>query len=94
MFKNILIPISSEFYPKHVLNFSVFLATKFKCKINLIYIIEEKTLNQTDKQSNGFRTYYDKNDTQKDIIGKQKLTQKKMSFRPNRSPDLEGTRRR
>ncbi len=74
MFKNILIPISSEFYPKHVLNFSVFLATKFKCKINLVYIIEEKTLDQIDKQSNGFRTYYDKNDTKQDIIGKQKLT--------------------
>jgi hypothetical protein len=74
MFKNILIPISSEFYPKHVLNFSVFLATRFKCKINLVYIIEEKTLDQIDKQSNGFRTYFDKNDTKKDIIGKQKLT--------------------
>jgi hypothetical protein len=74
MFKNILIPISSEFYPKHVLNFSVFLANKFKCKINLVYIIEEKTLYQTDKLSDGFRTYYDKNDTERDIIGKKKLT--------------------
>ena len=80
MFKNILIPISSEFYPKHVLNFSVFLATKFKCKINLVYIIEEKTLDQTDKQSNGFRTYYDKNDTKQDIIGKQKLTADNIIF--------------
>jgi len=80
MFKNILIPISSEFYPKHVLNFSVFLATKFKCKINVIYIIEEKMLDQTDKQSDGFRTYYDKNDTKKDIIGKQKLTADNIIF--------------
>ena len=80
MFKNILIPISSEFYPKHVLNFSVFLATKFKSKISLIYIIEEKTLDQTDKLSNGFRTFYDKNDTMKDIIGKKKLTADNIVF--------------
>ena len=80
MFKNILIPISSEFYPKHVLNFSVFLATKFKSKINLVYIIEEKTLEQTDKLSNGFRTFYDKNDTKKDIIGKQKQTADNIIF--------------
>jgi hypothetical protein len=80
MFENILIPISSEFYPKHVLNFSVFLATKFKSKINLVYIIEEKTLKQTDKLSNGFRTFYDKNDTKKDIIGKQKQTADNIIF--------------
>ena len=80
MFKNILIPISSEFYPKHALNFSVFLATKFKCKIDLIYIIEEKTLDQTDKLSNGFRTFYDKNDTKKDIIGKKRQTADNIIF--------------
>ena len=40
MFKNILIPISSEFYTKDVLKRSIFLAEKFKSIINLIYIIE------------------------------------------------------
>jgi len=44
MFKNILIPISSEFYSKEVLERSVLLAEKFKSSINLIYIIEEKML--------------------------------------------------
>lgn len=68
MFKNILIPVSSEFYRKEVLERSVFLAEKFKSKINLIYIIEEKTLNQTDKLSDAYRTHYDIKKTKKEII--------------------------
>jgi K+-sensing histidine kinase KdpD len=73
MFKNILIPISSEFYNEEVLERSVFLAEKFKSKINIVYIIEEKTLNQTDKLSDTFRTDYDIKKTQREIIREQVL---------------------
>jgi hypothetical protein len=72
MFKNILVPISSEYYSKGVIERSAFLAEKFKSKINLIYIIEEKVLNQTDKLSNGYRTPDDIEETKKDIIREQK----------------------
>ena len=72
MFKNILIPVSSEYYTKKILERGVFLAEKFKSTANLIYIIEEKTLDQTDKLSDSFRTHYEIEDTKKEIIGKQK----------------------
>jgi len=73
MFKNILIPISSEFYNKEVLERSAFLAEKFKSKINIIYIIEEKTLIQTDKLSDAYRTDYDIKKTKREIIREQML---------------------
>jgi len=73
MFKNVLIPISSEFYNKQVLQRGVFLAEKYKSTINLIYIIEEKTLNQTDRLSNSYRTLYEIAETKNEIVRKQKL---------------------
>ena len=80
MFKNILIPVSSEFYSKKILERAAFLAKKFKSHIKIIYIIEEKTLNQTDKQSDAFRTHYEMEDTKKQIIGKQKLAADNIIF--------------
>ena len=72
MFKNILIPVSSEFYSKKVFERGFFLAKKFKSSVSLIYIIEAKTLDQTDKLSDAFRTHHDIEYTKKDIIEKQK----------------------
>jgi len=80
MFENILIPISSEFYSKEVLKRSIFLAKNFNSKINLIYIIEEKTLNQTDKQSDSYRTPYEITETKNEIRQKQKQTADKIVF--------------
>ena len=68
MFKNILIPISSEFYQKEVLQTGAFLAEKFDSAITLVYIIEEKTLNQTDKRSDVYRTTHERAETKKEII--------------------------
>ncbi len=73
MFKNILIPVSSEFYSKNILKRSAFLAEKFKSNLTLVYIIEEKTLNQTDKLSNIYLTSQEIAETKKEIISKQKL---------------------
>ena len=73
MFENILVPVSSEFYSKKILERSVFLAEKFKSTIDLVFIIEEKTLLQTDKISDSFRTHYNKLETSNDIIRKSRL---------------------
>ncbi len=80
MFKNILIPISSEYYSKEVLERSVFLAEKFKSTINLIYIIEVKTLNQTDKESDSYRTPYEIAETKNEIRNKQKQAADQIVF--------------
>ena len=70
MFKNILIPISSEFYQKEIFQTGAFLAEKFDSTIKLIYIIEEKTLDQTEKRLDSYRTDFDKVETKKEIIRK------------------------
>ena len=70
MFKNILIPISSEYYKKDVFRTGAFLASKFDSSIDLVYIIEEKTLNQTDKFSNAYRTPQEIVKTKKEIVRK------------------------
>jgi nucleotide-binding universal stress UspA family protein len=74
MFKNILIPISSEYYSKEALKKGANLAKHFESKVNIIYIIEEKTLNQTDKKSNIFRTQVEKKETKEIIIKSQMQT--------------------
>jgi len=70
MFKNILIPISSEYYKKEVFKTGAFLAEKFGSSINLVYIIEEKTLCQTDKLSDVYRTTHEIVETKKEIVRK------------------------
>jgi len=80
MFNNVLIPISSEYYGKQVLTRGEFLANKFNSKIDLVYIIEEKTLNQTDKISDTYRTPFEKEETKREIIRKQKLAADNIVF--------------
>jgi len=80
MFKNILIPISSEFYSKEVLERGLHLAEKFNASIDLLYIIEEKTLNQAYRLSNTYRTHYDRRETKKEIIREQTLAADKIIF--------------
>lgn len=71
MFKKILVPVSSEFYSKDVLKRCIFLAEKFESTVHLVYIIEEKTLYQTNKKSDAHRTHYDRMETEHDIMNKQ-----------------------
>lgn len=71
MFKKILVPVSSEFYSKDVLKRCIFLAERYKSTVSLVYIIEEKTLNQTKKRSDAHRTYHEIIETERDIMNKQ-----------------------
>ncbi|UCH72142.1 MAG: universal stress protein [Thermoplasmatales archaeon] len=74
MFKNILVPISSEFYSKDTLKRSVFLAEMFDSKLTFAYIIEEKMLNKTNKLVDSYITAIGKEKTKKEIINKYKQT--------------------
>jgi nucleotide-binding universal stress UspA family protein len=74
MFKNVLVPISSEFYNKEVLRRSVFLADKFNSSINLIYIIEKKTMDQTDKITESYLSDFGMKETKKQMMREQAKT--------------------
>jgi len=74
VFKNILIPISSEFYVKEVLEQGAFVAEHFESKVTIVYIIEEKTLSQTEKRTDTFRTRVEREETKKVIISNQRQT--------------------
>ena len=80
MLKNILIPISSEHYSKNVLKRGVFLAEKFHSNVTLIYIIEEKIINQTKKIIDSYRTPSEIEETKKTIILQHKQTADQIIF--------------
>jgi len=72
MFRNILMPISSEFYSKQVIQRALTLSEKFKSQITILYIIDEKTLKQTNKISCSYITEYNLEETKKELIENQK----------------------
>ncbi len=80
MFKNILIPISSEFYNKNVLRRAKFFASKFKININIIYIIETKTVDQTDKITDLHLSDFEITQTKKQMMRGQVKTADKIIF--------------
>lgn len=80
MFKNILIPISSEFYPKNVLERAIYLAEKLQSKLTIIYIIEEKTITQAIKLIKTYRTPQELTEIKKEIIKQHKQTAARIVF--------------
>lgn len=67
MFGNILTVVSSESYQEEVLKRSVFLAEKFKGNLDLIYVIEQKPVDEIDKHLDPL-TFHQRNKTKKDVI--------------------------
>lgn len=68
MFENILVPISSEYYNKPVINRAIFLAEHFNSKITLLYIVEKAAVEQVEKKSDSYRTTFDRDEIKKDVI--------------------------
>ena len=80
MFQNILIPVSSEHYSKQIVYRSIQLAEYFKSTVTLLYIIEERTMDQTHMLTDSYRTYYDRMETQEDFMKKQQLNATQVIF--------------
>lgn len=80
MFKKILIPVSSEHYSKQIVYRSIQLAEYFKSTVTLLYIIEERTMDQTEKLTDSYRTYYDRMETKEDFMKKQQLNATQVIF--------------
>jgi nucleotide-binding universal stress UspA family protein len=72
MFRHILLPISSEFYPRPILERALFIADSLGSAITVMYVIEKKTINQTDKLSDAYRTKYEREETTEDITEEHK----------------------
>ena len=80
MFNHILIPISSEYFSSHTLQRGAQLANVFNSSITVVYIIEEKTLQQLDKMSEAIRTAYEQTETRSTLARDQKSTADSIVF--------------
>ncbi len=80
MFSDILVPISSENISEDVLIRAIHLAELFQSKLTFLYIIEEKTLYQTDKLSEEYLSSHMRVQTKKDILWGQNQTAKTIVF--------------
>lgn len=80
MFKNILVPISSEYYSKDVIRRSMFLAETFSGTVHLVYIIEEKILDEMERRTDTHLTHYNRTETHQDILHQQRQTADDLIF--------------
>jgi K+-sensing histidine kinase KdpD len=74
MFKNIIVPISSEFYSNKVIKRSLFLAETFQSTIHILYVIEENSLKQMNKFSDTHLTHYNRTETHQALLQNQRQT--------------------
>ncbi|MFO8132602.1 MAG: universal stress protein [Thermoplasmatota archaeon] len=91
MFRHILLPISSEFYPRKALERALFIADTMGSAITVMYVIERKIINQTDRLSDAYRTKYEREETTEDITEEYKNAADNIVFtdaKKFRSPDL------
>ena len=56
MFKDILVPVSSEYFPKKAMGKALELSKYFEANVKVIYIIEEKIKDKIHKASDYVRT--------------------------------------
>ncbi len=80
MFENILIPISSEYYNKPVIDRAIFLSEHFNSKITLLYVVEKAAVDQVEKKSDSYRTTFDRDEIKKDVIRQQIKTADQIIF--------------
>lgn len=80
MFQNILVPISSEFYSKKVIKRSILLAEKFSGKVHLLYIIENKPLDEMERLTDTHLTHYNRTETHHDVLNQRRHTADDLVF--------------
>ncbi len=80
MFENILLPASSEFYPGKALERGASLAKIFGSRITVLYVMEEKALDNADRVSDAFRSYYEREETKSEVKKEHLSTADKIIF--------------
>ncbi len=71
MFNQVLLTISSEFYPEQAVKEAKFFQENFSSRIYLLYVIEKKTIDKFEKASQPFLTYEQKIKFEEDILREQ-----------------------
>ncbi len=72
IFKRLLFPISSEFFPEIVINRIEDFIEKFNSKVFVVYIIEEKILRKIEEVAEPFLTEEQRKRIEKDVIERNK----------------------
>ena len=72
IFKKIIVPVSSEFFPEKAINEAKNLSEVFRSKIIILYIIEKKTLKKFERASNTFFIHQQKKNFEEKLIKEQK----------------------
>jgi len=67
VFRSILVPISSEFYPPAVFQISAFLAKAFQGTVTSVYVTEKRILDDFDRLSDAHLSLYEREETEHDI---------------------------
>lgn len=72
MFKKILVPVSSEYFPKKAMEKALEMSNYFKADVKVMYIIEEKVEDKVKKTLEYVRTEFQRQEMTKDIHDAQK----------------------
>lgn len=67
MFKKILVPVSSEYFPKKAMDKALEMSKYFEADVEVIYIIEEKMEHKIQKASEYVRTDKQIKETEKEL---------------------------
>ena len=78
LFKNILVPISSEYFSIDLIRTACFLAENFSADLSIVYIPEEETFDFIQRKTDPYRTPQDMNDVKKKLISEQRQIGKKI----------------
>ena len=81
MFKKILVPLPSEYFPDLAIKRAVDLASKLDSKVYLLYILEKQLLDKLTRNSSHALTDHDRNEVECILIEKEMNGESKMYFK-------------
>ena len=70
IFERILVPISSEYFPVNAVKRAGELSEIFESTVEIVYIIEEKTLKKIDEVAESVNTVYERDELKKELAEK------------------------
>ncbi len=81
IFKRLLLPISSEFFPENAVRRIAELAGKFDSEVLIVYIIEQKTIEKMEHVAEIFLTDEQRKEIEKEIVEQSKMLAGEIIFK-------------